>query len=133
MGCYLAIYVPTAEDYEFECSYHTFNNIRIEMAVAAMKREGYTAFENVDEIVYGLENYDALIEGALEHGYNGIHTLLKHSDCDGDYSAEEAKLIVEDYERVKEYLADSPLLDWIKSMIRAFDYASKANGIILVC
>lgn len=127
MGCYLAIYVPTTEDREFGCSYSTFNNIRVEMTIAAMKREGY---ENVD---FELRDYEELIDKMTKYEYDGICTLLKHSDCDGSYSTEDARLIVEDYEKIKEYLVGSSLLNWIRAMIRTFDYASKMNAIVLIC
>lgn len=133
MGCYFAIFVPRESDYDFSCAYSTFGMIRLELAAAALRKEKDTFIEDLESSIYIPDNYDKLVEKLEKYKYRGIATLLLHSDCDGTYSAEEAKDIVDDYRKVRGFIGDTELMSWIKSMIKTFERVSEEDGIILVC
>lgn len=133
MGCYFAIYEPSTDDYDFNCSYSTFSAMRIEIARAALDSVKDDFFYNLEGSIFSGENYWTLLDKMKTYGFYGIKKLLNHSDCDGTYSSEDARDILFDYEKVKEYLVDSELFDWIKSLMSTFKRVCEVDGLVLIC
>ena len=66
-----------------------------------------------------------------KYGYDGLNVLWNHSDCDGDYSTEDATMIAKDIEEILPYV-DKGISNRVEALYDMFKYASENDGIVMV-
>lgn len=128
MGCDLCVLTP-AEDgkYDIGWAYSTFNMIRGALVQTALDLEEDVISKTPD----AKSTWEDISAKLKQYGYDGLNVLWNHSDCDGDYSTEDATMIAKDIEEILPYV-NKDISNMVEALYDMFKYASENDGIIMV-
>ena len=104
----------------FQCPYGRFNALR--QAVAAGVGVKFPPHNEP-----GLEDNSIYWHEGFTQEHPGLATFLLHSDCDGELSPEECRIVAKELEAITDAIIDPD--DWIVSKVKLFISSAREAAI----